>query len=336
MRKTLMAAALTTGLSTGTAAVADTPVGLVIHGGAGTIERANLSPEQEQAYHDGLRLALEQGYAILQAGGSSLDAAIKAVTILEDNPLFNAGKGAVYTWDEQHELDASIMDGATLNAGAVAGVRTIKNPILLAHKVMTESVHVMLSGVGAEQFAVEKGLEQVDNSYFNTEFRYEALKRMKAAEGALPHQAGLVRDPNWQMGTVGAVAIDSNGNLAAATSTGGMTGKRYGRIGDSPIIGAGNYADNSSCAVSATGHGEYFIRYQVASDICARVKYQGVSAKAAADAVIKDVLLPVGGTGGVIVVDANGELSWSFNTPGMYRGKIGSNQPALTAIFADD
>lgn len=334
MRKTVMAAAITAVFST--AALAESPIGLVIHGGAGTIERANLSAEQEQAYHDGLRLALEQGYAVLQAGGSSIDAVVKAVTILEDNPLFNAGKGAVYTWDEQHELDASIMEGATRNAGAVAGVKHVKNPILLAHKVMTESVHVMLSGEGAGQFALEQGLEQVDNSYFNTEFRYEALKRMKAAEGALPHQAAVAADPNWQMGTVGAVAIDRDGNLAAATSTGGMTGKRYGRIGDSPIIGSGNYADNSSCAISATGHGEYFIRYQVASDICARVKYQGLSAQDAADTVIQQVLLPAGGTGGVILVDAAGKLGWSFNTPGMYRGKIGSQQPLTTAIFAEN
>ncbi|MDP4528784.1 isoaspartyl peptidase/L-asparaginase [Alkalimonas delamerensis] len=334
MRKTVMAAALTAVFST--AAVAESPIGLVIHGGAGTIERANLSAEQEQAYHDGLRLALEQGYAVLQAGGSSIDAVVKAVTILEDNPLFNAGKGAVYTWDEQHELDASIMEGATRNAGAVAGVKHVKNPILLAQKVMTESVHVMLSGEGAGQFALEQGLEQVDNSYFNTEFRYEALKRMKAAQGSLPHQAAVAADPNWQMGTVGAVAIDRDGNLAAATSTGGMTGKRYGRIGDSPIIGSGNYADNSSCAVSATGHGEYFIRYQVASDICARVKYQGLSAQDAADTVIQQVLLPAGGTGGVILVDAAGKLGWSFNTPGMYRGMIGSQQPLTTAIFAED
>jgi beta-aspartyl-peptidase (threonine type) len=316
------------------AVTAEQPIGLVIHGGAGTIDRANMTAEQEQAYHAVLRDAVEQGYQVLANGGSSVEATLKAVTIMEDSPLFNAGKGAVYTWDERHELDASIMEGANLNAGAVAGVSNVKNPILLAEKIMTESVHVMLSGAGAEQFAKEQQLELVDNSYFNTEFRYEALKRMKAAEQALPHQAH-VRDPNWNMGTVGAVAIDKAGNLAAATSTGGMTGKRYGRVGDVPVIGAGNYADNSSCAVSGTGHGEYFIRFNVASDICARVKYLGISAAEAAKQVVHGDMYAAGGTGGVIVVDAKGELSWTFNTQGMYRAKRSNTQETVTAIFAD-
>ncbi|MDP4536789.1 isoaspartyl peptidase/L-asparaginase [Alkalimonas collagenimarina] len=332
MRLSLIAASLAVGLSS--TAWADSPIGLVIHGGAGTIDRASMTAEQEQAYHAVLRDAVEQGYEVLANGGTSVEATLKAVTIMEDSPLFNAGKGAVYTWDEHHELDASIMEGANLNAGAVAGVTNVKNPILLAEKIMTESVHVMLAGAGAEQFAKEQQLELVDNSYFNTEFRYEALQRMKAAEQALPHQAH-VRDPNWNMGTVGAVAIDKAGNLAAATSTGGMTGKRYGRVGDVPVIGAGNYADNSSCAVSGTGHGEYFIRFNVASDICARVKYQGISAVEAAEQVVHGQMHAAGGTGGVIVVDAKGELSWTFNTQGMYRAMRSNTQDTVTAIFAD-
>ncbi|KKO50427.1 isoaspartyl peptidase [Arsukibacterium sp. MJ3] len=299
---------------------AKAPVGIVIHGGAGTIERSQMSAEQQQQYEATLTDAVNKGYQLLAAGGTSLDAVIAAVTLLEDSPLFNAGKGAVYTWDETHELDAAIMTGQDRKAGAVASVSNVKNPILLARAVMEHSEHVMLTGKGAEQFADTQQLELVENSYFNTEFRYEALKRAKQAKQALPHQAAVLTDPNWKMGTVGAVAIDSQGNLAAATSTGGMTAKRWGRIGDVPVIGAGNFADNSSCAVSGTGHGEYFIRYNVASDICARVKYQGKTAATAAGEVMRE-LLAVGGTGGVIVVDPKGELSWAFNTPGMYRAK---------------
>jgi beta-aspartyl-peptidase (threonine type) len=299
---------------------AKAPVGIVIHGGAGTIERSQMSAEQQQQYEATLTDAVNKGYQLLAAGGTSLDAVIAAVTLLEDSPLFNAGKGAVYTWDETHELDAAIMTGQDRKAGAVASVSNVKNPILLARAVMEHSEHVMLTGKGAEQFADTQQLELVENSYFNTEFRYEALKRAKQAKQALPHQAAVLTDPNWKMGTVGAVAIDSQGNLAAATSTGGMTAKRWGRIGDVPVIGAGNFADNSSCAVSGTGHGEYFIRYNVASDICARVKYQGKTAATAAEEVMRE-LLAVGGTGGVIVVDPKGELSWAFNTPGMYRAK---------------
>lgn len=299
---------------------AKAPVGIVIHGGAGTIERSQMSAEQQQQYEATLTDAVNKGYQLLAAGGTSLDAVIAAVTLLEDSPLFNAGKGAVYTWDETHELDAAIMTGQDRKAGAVASVSNVKNPILLARAVMEQSEHVMLTGKGAEQFADTQQLELVENSYFNTEFRYEALKRAKQAKQALPHQAAVLTDPNWKMGTVGAVAIDSQGNLAAATSTGGMTAKRWGRIGDVPVIGAGNFADNSSCAVSGTGHGEYFIRYNVASDICARVKYQGKTAATAAEEVMRE-LLAVGGTGGVIVVDPKGELSWAFNTPGMYRAK---------------
>jgi len=319
---------------------AQPPLAIVIHGGAGTISRASLTPVQEQAYHATLKHAVEQGYAVLEKGGSSLDAVTQAVLVLEDSPLFNAGKGAVYTFDETHELDASIMRGDTLEAGAVSGVTTVKNPVLLARAVMEHSDHVMLSGRGAEQFAAEQKLELVPNSYFDTEFRYEALKKAKASMKKLPQQATNFRLqapwlPAWNMGTVGAVAIDSHGNLAAATSTGGMTAKRYGRIGDAPIIGAGNYADNQSCAVSATGHGEFFIRYRVASDICARVKYQGINAAKAADQVIQQELAKVGGTGGVILIDRNGKVSWSFNTEGMYRARKEQGKDTVTEIFKD-
>jgi beta-aspartyl-peptidase (threonine type) len=303
-----------------TVMAAKVPIGIVIHGGAGTIERSQMNAEQQRQYEATLTDAVNKGYQLLAAGGTSLDAVTAAVTLLEDSPLFNAGKGAVYTWDETHELDAAIMTGQDRKAGAVASVSNVKNPILLARAVMEHSEHVMLTGKGAEQFADTQQLELVENSYFNTEFRYEALKRAKQAKQALPHQAAVLADPNWKIGTVGAVAIDSQGNLAAATSTGGMTAKRWGRIGDVPVIGAGNFADNSSCAVSGTGHGEYFIRYNVASDICARVKYQGKTAATAAEEVMRE-LLAVGGTGGVIVVDPKGELSWAFNTPGMYRAK---------------
>lgn len=314
--------------------VAETaPFGIAIHGGAGTINREKMTAEQQKAYEVVLAEAVNAGYRLLAEGRTSLDAVTAAVIVLENSPLFNAGKGAVYTWDEKHELDASIMDGVNRDAGAVAGVTTVKNPILLARAVMEKSQHVMLAGRGAEQFAAEQQLELVDNSYFNTEARYEALKRAKQAQQPVPHQAAVAHDPAWKMGTVGAVAIDKAGNLAAATSTGGMTAKRYGRIGDSPVIGAGNFADNGSCAVSATGHGEYFIRYQVAADICARVKYQGKSAAEAADEVINKELIQVGGTGGVIVVDPAGNLSWAFNTEGMYRAKRSGDGDVITEIF---
>lgn len=319
---------------------AQQPIALVIHGGAGTITKASMTPEKEAQYQADLAKALNAGYKILESGGNSLDAVTAAVKVLEDSPLFNAGKGAVYTFDGDHELDAAIMRGDDKSAGAVAGVKTVKNPILLARAVMEHSDHVMLSGRGAEQFAKEQGLELVDNRYFDTQFRLDALNKAKAVMQKLPHQAAIRLSPkfhaSWNMGTVGAVAIDRAGNLAAATSTGGMTAKRYGRIGDSPIIGAGTYADNQSCAVSATGHGEFFIRYQVAADICARVKYAGVSAKDAADQVIQQQLKPIGGTGGVIVIDRLGHVSWSFNTEGMYRAQKVEGQPAVFGIYQEN
>ena len=331
----LPAMLLAAGLNTPAFAAEDAPFSIAIHGGAGTITRADLSAEQEAAYQAKLTEALNAGHTILADGGTSMDAVVAAIQIMEESPLFNSGRGAVYTFDGEHELDASIMDGASLEAGAVAGVKTVKSPIALARAVMEKSVHVMLSGTGAEQFAQEQGLELVDNSYFNTERRFEQLERAREKLGVADKQAYLALDDKYKMGTVGAVALDQHGNLAAATSTGGMTAKRHGRIGDSPIIGAGTWADNASCAVSATGHGEYFIRYHVAADICSRVKYLEQSVVEAGDAVIHDVLLPAGGTGGVIIVDAEGNVHMPFNTEGMYRASRVGNGEINVAIYKD-
>lgn len=314
-------------------------IAIAIHGGAGTITKANLTDEQEAAYKAKLKEALEAGYALLDAGQSSTDAVIAAIQVMEASPLFNSGVGAVYTWDEEHELDASLMEGANRNAGAVAGVKTVKSPIELARKVMEESVHVMLSGEGAAQFAQKQGLEMVDNDYFDTDRRYQQLQqakqRIKASESG-EKQAWEYLDLDYKYGTVGAVAVDKNGLLSAGTSTGGMTAKRYGRIGDSPIIGAGTWADNDSCAVSATGHGEYFIRNHVAADICSRVKYQGLSVAEAGDAVIHGVLEQAGGTGGVIIIDAEGNVAMPFNTEGMYRGYKKADGTEHIAIYQND
>jgi len=315
------------------------PIAIAIHGGAGTIERSQFTPEKEQAYRAKLRQAVDAGYAVLNQGGASLDAVTAAINILEDSPLFNAGKGAVYTHDEDHQLDASIMDGKTRQAGAVSGVKHIENPIDLARLVMDKSVHVMLSGEGAEQFARSEGVPMVDNKIFNTERRLKALKKVKAKMAKVDkkdHQAAhRLLATEFKVGTVGAVALDKNGNIAAGTSTGGMTNKRFGRVGDSPVIGAGTFADNDSCAVSATGHGEYFIRYNVAADICARVKYQGKTVVEAGNEVIHQVLKPIGGTGGVIIIDAKGNISLPFNTKGMYRASKSSTGETVVAIFAD-
>ena len=318
------------------------PIAIAIHGGAGTIEKSKFSPEKEQAYRAKLQEAVEAGYTVLNKGGSSLDAVTTAIKILEDSPYFNAGKGAVYTHDEAHELDASIMFGKTREAGAVAGVKHIENPIDLARLVMEKSVHVMLSGDGAEAFAKAQGVPIVDNKMFDTEHRYKALQRAKrkmehAKQQNKDYQAAHKSlETAYKVGTVGAVALDKSGNISAGTSTGGMTNKRYGRIGDSPVIGAGTFADNASCAVSATGHGEYFIRYNVAADICARVQYQGQTIEQAGNAVIHDVLKPVGGTGGVIIVDTKGNMSMPFNTKGMYRASKSSSQATRVAIFKQD
>ena len=315
------------------AAAVEPPFSIAIHGGAGTIKRSDFSAEQETAYKQKLAEAVEAGHAVLANGGEAIDAVITAIQVLEASPFFNAGVGAVYTFEGGHELDASIMNGANLAAGAVAGVTTVKSPIALAHAVMEQSVHVMLSGSGAEQFAEQQGLELVDNSYFNTEARYQQLLKAKQRLGVADYQAYLALDDRFKYGTVGAVALDKHGNLAAGTSTGGMTAKRWGRVGDAPIIGAGTWADNASCAVSATGHGEYFIRYHVAADICSRVKYQGVDIVTAGDTVIHDVLLPAGGTGGVIIIDRQGNVHMPFNTAGMYRAQRIGNQQTEVAIY---
>lgn len=300
---------------------------LVIHGGAGVIERAALTPEKDREIRAGLDRALAAGSAILERGGTSLDAVEAAVRVLEDDPNFNAGKGAVFTYDGKNELDAAIMDGRTRAAGAVAGVTRSKNPVSLARKVMEASDHVMLSGAGADAFAKEKGLEQVDPSYFGTDYRRKQLETFKKTNVA-------ALDLEYRYGTVGAVALDKAGHVAAATSTGGMTGKRWNRIGDAPIVGAGTYADDRACAVSATGSGEMFIRVGVAHEICARLRFLKEDAGTAADAVMKEVAA-INGSGGVIVVTPGGEMAYSFNSAGMYRGKADASGRKV-AIFGDE
>lgn len=301
---------------------------LVIHGGAGSMERGKLSPEQDTATRAGLTAALEAGSAVLAKGGSAMDAVSAAIILMEDDPHFNAGKGAVFTYKGVNELDASIMDGKTMGAGAVTGARYTKNPILLARAVMEHSPHVFLSREGADEFSREQGLPQVNPDYFATPERWRQLEELKAKK------LGWY-DIDMKYGTVGAVAVDSEGNVAAGTSTGGLTGKRWGRIGDSPVIGAGNYADNRACAVSATGAGEFFIRLGVAHEICARMRMLGEDAKTAADHVIKEVGL-LGGTGGVIVAAPDGTATWSFSTPGMYRAKATSKGDKVVAVYGDE
>jgi beta-aspartyl-peptidase (threonine type) len=296
---------------------------IAIHGGAGVILKQNLSEEMEKAYRMILDSALTVGGQILEKGGASMDAVENVIRIMEDCPLFNAGKGAVFSHDGYNELDASVMDGSNLMAGAVAGVRNVKNPISLARRVMTNSGHVMLSGRGATEFAREQGLEIVDSTYFFTERRWMELQRAIAGE------------KEKKYGTVGCVALDRSGNLAAGTSTGGMTNKRWNRIGDTPVIGAGTYASNQSCAVSGTGHGEFFIRYTVAREIAALMEYKGLSVQKAAAEVIVNRLKPAGGEGGIIAVDKDGNIAMVFNTPGMYRGCADSRGRHEVAIFTD-
>jgi beta-aspartyl-peptidase (threonine type) len=302
---------------------------LVIHGGAGIIEKGRITPEQEKGVAAGLNAALDAGSKVLAGGGSSLDAVQAAVQVLEDDPHFNAGRGAVFTWDGRNELDAAIMDGRNRAAGSVAGMTTTRHPVAAARAVMEKSPHVMLSGAGADQFAREQGLEQAENSWFATPERRRQLEKMKAND-----KLGWF-DVDLKYGTVGAVAMDAEGHVAAATSTGGLTGKRWGRIGDSPIIGAGTYADDRACAVSATGAGEFFIREGVTHEICARVRLKGENLKQAADTVMAEVKA-LGGTGGVIVAGPDGEMGWSFNTPGMYRGHASSSGDRLVAFYGDD
>jgi len=322
------------------------PYGLVIHGGAGVIQRHAMPPELEARYRAALTQARDAGYAVLAPGGSALDAVVATITLLEDNPLFNAGKGAVLNADGICELDASIMDGRTQAAGAVAGVHRIKNPITLARAVMEKSEHVMFSGDGAEKFARQLGFELVPNEYFQTELRRKQLDKAKALEAT--SQSGrppservtfVSVDDNYlaseiKHGTVGCVALDHAGNLAAGTSTGGMTNKKFGRVGDSPIIGAGTYANNATCAVSATGWGEYFIRVSVAHDISAQMEYGGAPLAAAAAATVAKVG-KLGGNGGVIAIDQAGHVALPFNSPGMYRGFRLSDGTGAIAIFGD-
>ncbi|MEA9914400.1 isoaspartyl peptidase/L-asparaginase [Xanthomonas campestris pv. raphani] len=313
---------------------AATPM-LVIHGGAG-VEKASLSPEEQAQAREAMQRALRAGHAVLTRGGSAVDAVAATITVLEDAPQFNAGRGAVFTHDGKNELDAAIMDGASGKAGAIAGVRTVKNPILLARSVMDRSKHVMLVGDGAEQFAREQGIALVDPSYFRTEKRWQQLQKARKAEaGDRQAQAALDLETAKHFGTVGALALDRDGHLAAGTSTGGMTNKRYGRVGDAPIIGAGTYA-NTQCAVSGTGWGEFYIRAVAAYDICARMKYAGQSLQQAAEAVIDQQIPKAGGDGGAIALDAQGNAAFPFNTEGMYRGWIGADGTAHVAIFKDE
>jgi len=313
---------------------------IIIHGGAGTILKKNMTPEKEATYKAKLEEAIHVGYEILKNGGSSLDAVQKTINVMEDSPLFNSGKGAVFTNAGTNEHDASIMDGKTLNAGASAGTQTVRNPINLARAVMENSPHVMLSGKGAELFAQEQGLEIVDPSYFYTENRFKTLQRIKEREESkqkLDAKATFydtdIKDSKF--GTVGCVALDKNGNLAAGTSTGGMTNKRWGRIGDSPIIGAGTYANNATCAVSSTGWGEYFIRAMVAYDISALMEYKGLTLKEAAQEVIQKKLPELGGDGGIVAVDKYGNMVAEFNTAGMYRATMNDKGELEIKIYKD-
>ena len=333
-------------------ATAQTPAhhwAIVIHGGAGVIERKTMDAKTEASYRASMSEALRLGVETLDHGGSSLDAVETVIRLLEDDPLFNAGKGAVFTADGRNELDAAIMDGGTLKAGAVAGVRRTKNPITLARTVMEKSPHVMLIGNGADDFAAVQGLTMVDPGYFFTERRWDNLVKQLKEEGkpiplrpanappppAVP-VAQLELPEAHKFGTVGVVALDRNGNIAAGTSTGGIQAKQYGRVGDSPIIGAGTYASDASCAVSATGAGEYFIRLTVAREICALVEYKGMSIQAASDDVIHRQLQAIHGDGGVIALTPGGQVAWSFNTPGMYRARQSEGGKPQVSIYADE
>jgi len=319
------------------------PIAIVIHGGAGTIQRELMSYEMERRYREVLANAIESGYQILKNDGSSTEAVIATISILEDSPLFNAGHGAVFNHDGNIELDASIMQGGDLNAGAVAAVSRVKNPITLALAVLEHSPHVMLVGEGAEMFAQQQGIGLVSNQYFKTERRRLQLEEILAKEKGVslsktPPNALLAayRFDEKKLGTVGAVAIDKNGDIAAGTSTGGMTNKRFGRVGDVPVIGAGTYADNNSCGISATGHGEYFIRAAVAHDVCARMEYKGVSLQQAQDEVVQGKLVKMNGSGGVIGVDKDANIAFSFNSLGMYRASINKDGVRQIKIFKDD
>ncbi|NUO00763.1 MAG: isoaspartyl peptidase/L-asparaginase, partial [Saprospiraceae bacterium] len=294
------------------------PYAIVIHGGAGAITRAEMTPEMEQEYLKVLNEALDIGEMVLRDGGTSLDAVEKTIMYLEDSPLFNAGKGAVFTHEGKNELDASVMEGASLKAGAVGGLTIVKNPIRAARAVMEKSQHVLLVGKGAEQFAIEQKIDTVSPEYFFTQPRWDALERAKAEENK--QEGTKTTNPDYKFGTVGCVALDQSGNLAAGTSTGGMTNKRWNRLGDAPVIGAGTYANNATCGVSCTGHGEFFIRYAVAHDVSAMMEYKGSSVQEAADYIVNQKLKNAGGEGGLIALDRKGNIAMPFNSEGMYRG----------------
>ena len=314
---------------TGMTATADSPIAIAIHGGAGTISRSTVTVEQEQAIRAKLLEAVTTAYQVLENDGDSMDAVISAIKILEDSPHFNAGKGSVFTWEGKNEMDAALMDGASLDAGAISGVTNIANPIVLARLVMQNSKHVFLSGDGAVEFAIEQGLEKVPDKYFFTERRWQQLQDFRND----PKLAAA--EPQYRIGTVGAVALDRKGNLVAGTSTGGTTGKRYGRIGDSPIIGSGTYANNRSVAVSATGAGEFFIRGTVAHDISALVEYKGMTVDDAAREVIFEKLAALKGDGGVIAIDRHGNISMPFNTEGMYRASIDTSGKVRIMLYGE-
>ena len=311
--------------------------GIVIHGGAGTILKENMSDSLEQAYKTKLEEAIRTGHEILANGGTALKAVQRTINIMENSPLFNSAKGAVFTNEGKNELDASIMDGKTLNAGAIAGVTNVKNPINLAYEVMVNSDHVLLSGKGAELFAKEQGLEIVDPEYFYTEKRYKSMERAREREKEETNKTAFY-DPflkDEKFGTVGCAALDKNGNLAAGTSTGGMSNKKYNRIGDSPIIGAGTYANNKTCAISSTGWGEYFIRGVVAYDISAIMEYKGLSLQEAAAEVIQKKQPELGGNGGIIAIDHEGNMVTEFNTAGMYRATMNSKGDLQIGIYSE-
>lgn len=318
---------------------------IVIHGGAGTILKENMNPELEKGYTAKLEEAILAGTEVLEAGGTSVEAVRRAIRVMEDSPYFNAGKGAVYTNKETHELDASIMNGKDKSAGAVGNVTIVKNPVDAAIAVMQKSEHVFLIGKGADDFAREQGVETVDPSYFADSIRLRQIQRLKGTDKFILDHDGQDsggsletpndKDPDKKYGTVGAVALDKYGNIAAGTSTGGMANKKYGRVGDSPVIGAGTYADNSTCGISATGHGEFFIRLAVAKDISAMMEYGGYSLEEAARIVIQDKLVKIGGSGGVIGIDKNGNIVMEFNTPGMYRGYKKEGESIVTGIYKD-
>jgi beta-aspartyl-peptidase (threonine type) len=322
---------------------------VVLHGGAGVIERSSMTPEAEKQYRAGIHEALDAAAKVLDSGGSSLDAVQAAIQLLEDNPMFNAGRGAVFAADGTNQLDAAIMDGKTLAAGAVADVQRTRHPIALARAVMEKSPHVFLIGAGADAFAASQGLEQVPPSFFFTERRWQQLVDQLKKDGQpVPARPAGVPEPpvkpmafletpqNHKFGTVGVVALDKAGNLAAGTSTGGTTAKRWNRVGDTPVIGAGTYASNQSCAVSGTGVGEYFIRLTVARTICALVQYKGMPLQAAADEVIQKQLTALQGDGGVIALAPDGQMAWSFNTPGMFRAKLSEGGTAQIGIYRDE